>query len=108
MKIVNVGIVASILPHIFCCGVPIVLSLVGLIAPESAHFEIIPEWLEPWMFVASAGLLGFSWVMVMRECRCACNHCHGDNSHRVQRTILTVVTILFIASVLLHIVAHNA
>jgi len=106
-KAVKIGIIASIVPHIFCCGVPIALSIIGLIAPESAHFHIIPEWLEPWIFVFSAGMLGLSWVMVMRECGCACDHCHGAHNHRTQKIILGVVTIIFIISILLHIAAHH-
>ena len=53
-KAVKIGIVASILPHLFCCVLPIVLSLIGLFAPEVAHTAFIPEWIEPWLFVFSA------------------------------------------------------
>ncbi len=106
-KAVRIGIIASILPHLFCCVLPIVLSVVGLVAPEFAHANIMPEWLEPWLFVFSAGMLGLSWVMVVRECRCECDHCHGDHSHRTSKIILAVITILFIVSTLLHIIAHH-
>ena len=107
-KAVKIGIVASILPHVFCCGLPIVLSILSLFAPEVAHTNsIIPEWIEPWIFVFSAGMLGFSWVLVMRECRCACDHCHGGKSHHLQKIVLTIVTVIFIISILLHIAAHH-
>ncbi|MCM1293989.1 MAG: hypothetical protein NC311_00300 [Muribaculaceae bacterium] len=107
-KAVKIGIVASILPHIFCCGLPIVLSIISLFAPEAAHHNtIIPDWIEPWIFVASAGMLGLSWVLVMRDCRCACDHCHGNNTHKLQKIILTVITVIFIASVLLHVAMHG-
>ncbi len=106
-KAVKIGIVASIVPHIFCCGLPIALSIIGLVAPESAHFHIIPEWLEPWIFVFSAGMLGVSWVLVMRECKCECEHCHGGHTHRPQKIILGIVTVIFIISILLHIAAHH-
>ena len=56
-KAVRMGIIASLLPHLFCCVLPIVLSVVGLFAPEFAHAHIMPEWLEPWLFVFSAGML---------------------------------------------------
>lgn len=105
-KAVKFGIIASLVPHIFCCGVPIILSIIGLVAPESAHFHIIPQWMEPWVFVLSAGMLGLSWVMVMRECRCTCDHCHGAASHRPQKVILGIVTLGFIISVILHLGAH--
>ena len=38
-KAVKIGIAASLLPHVFCCGLPIALSIVGLIAPETAHLH---------------------------------------------------------------------
>lgn len=105
-KAVKIGIIASLVPHVFCCGMPIALSVMGLVAPEFAHVHMLPEWLEPWLFVMSAGALGLSWVMVVRDCRCACDHCHGDASHHVQKIILGAVTLLFIISVLLHIAAY--
>ena len=106
-KAVKIGIIASIVPHIFCCGMPIALSLIGLIAPESAHFHLIPHWLEPWLFVISGLMLVFSWYLVARDCRCACEHCGGNRSHRPQKIIMTVITVLFIISVLLHLASHH-
>lgn len=106
-KAVNVGIIASILPHIFCCGLPIALSVIGLIAPDTAHFHIIPHWMEPWIFVVSAALLAISWFMVLRDCSCHCNHCHGNHSHHTQKIILGVITIVFIISIILHITMHK-
>lgn len=105
-KAVKIGIAASLLPHVFCCGLPIALSIVGLIAPESAHLHLMPEWLEPWLFVFSAGMLGLSWVLVVRDCRCDCDHCHGNNGHRPQKVILGVITLIFMASVILHLMSH--
>ena len=52
-KAVKIGIIASILPHLFCCVLPIVLSVISLFAPEIAHAEFIPHWFEPWLFVFS-------------------------------------------------------
>ena len=106
-KAIKIGIIASVLPHIFCCGLPVALSLIGLIAPEFAHTSLIPEWIEPWIFVVGAGALGLSWVMVVRDCRCACNHCHGENNHHTQKIILGAITLLFIVSVILHLTASH-
>ena len=106
-KAVHIGIIASILPHLFCCVLPIVLSVVGLFAPEFAHAHFIPEWTEAWLFVFSAGMLGLSWVMVVRECRCECDHCHGDHSHKTSKIVLSVITVLFIISIVLHVIAHH-
>ena len=104
-KAVKFGLVASILPHLFCCVLPIVLSVVGLFAPEFAHASFIPDWIEPWIFVFSALMLGLSWILVLHECPCA--ECGDDKSHKKQKIILTIITVLFIVSVILHILAHE-
>ena len=103
-KAVKFGIIASILPHLFCCVLPIILSLIGLFAPEIAHTPLIPQWIEPWLFVFSAMMLGISWVLVLYDCPCA--ECSEENTHRKQKIVLTVITLLFIISVVLHIFAH--
>ena len=104
-KAVKFGLIASILPHLFCCVLPIVLSIIGLVAPEIAHTPLIPEWVEPWLFVFSSLMLGLSWILVLRECPCA--ECDEEKSHRKQKIILGAVTTLFIISVILHIFAHG-
>lgn len=103
-KAVKFGIIASILPHLFCCVLPIVLSLIGLFAPEIAHTTFIPQWIEPWLFVFSAMMLGISWVLVLHDCPCV--ECDEENNHKKQKIILTVITLLFIISIFLHIFAH--
>ena len=105
-KAVKIGIVASILPHVFCCGMPIVLSIIGLVAPDAAHFHIIPHWMEPWIFVFSGAMLMLSWYLVARDCRCACDHCHGGGAHHVQKIILGIITVIFLISIILHMAAH--
>ncbi|MFQ6727293.1 MAG: hypothetical protein ACLRFF_02965 [Alphaproteobacteria bacterium] len=105
-KAVKIGIIASILPHLFCCVLPIVLSLVGLFAPEIAHSSFVPEWVEPWLFVFSALMLGLSWVLVLRDCPCA--ECGKEKSHKRQKIVLSVITILFVISIVLHMLSHGA
>ncbi len=104
-KAVKIGVIASILPHLFCCVLPIVLSVVGLVAPEISHTSFIPEWIEPWLFVFSALMLGLSWILVLQDCPCA--ECKDEKSHRTQKIILCVITILFVISVVLHLFAHG-
>ena len=104
-KAVKFGLIASILPHLFCCVLPIVLSVIGLFAPEIAHTPFIPEWVEPWLFVFSAMMLGISWILVLRDCPCA--ECDVDKSHKKQKIILSIITILFIISIVLHMFAHE-
>ena len=104
-KVVKIGIIASVLPHLFCCVLPIVLSVVGLFAPEIAHTPFIPEWVEPWIFVFSSLMLGVSWILVLGDCPCA--ECDDEKSHKKQKIFLSVITALFIISVILHIFAHE-
>ena len=61
-KAIKIGIIASILPHLFCCVLPIVLSLIGLFAPEIAHTSFIPEEIEPYIFVFSAVMLPVEYI----------------------------------------------
>lgn len=106
-KAVKIGIIASVLPHIFCCVLPIALAIISLFAPEFAHNTHIPEWIEPQLFIFSSLMLCLSWGLVMREYKCNCSHCHNTKKHKTQRIILTVITVLFIISVILHILNHH-
>jgi len=107
-KAVKIGIIATVLPHLFCCVLPIVLAILSLFAPEVAHSSyFMPRWVEPWLFVFSALMLGLSWVFVLRDCPCCEDeHCDQDH-HKPQKIILGVVTVLFIVSIILHIMAHH-
>ncbi len=99
-KAIKIGIIASVLPHLFCCVLPIVLSLIGLFAPEISHASFFPEWLEPWLFGFSALMLVLSWILVFQDC--PCSECDNKNTHKKQKIILTIITTLFIISVVLH------
>lgn len=105
-KAVKIGIIATIVPHIFCCGLPLLLAIIGVIAPDMAHLHILPHWLEPWLFVFSGVMLGVSWWMVGRDCGCACNHCDGAASHRTQKILLGIISVAFFISIVLHLLAH--
>lgn len=106
-KAVKIGIIASIFPHIFCCGLPIALSIIGLIAPEYAHFHLIPHEWEPVLFIISGAMLVFSWYLVARDCRCSCEHCDGNKSHKTQKIIMGIITALFVASIILSLMSHS-
>ena len=105
-KAVKIGIIATILPHLFCCVLPVVLSIISLFAPEVAHTSFVPEWIEPWIFVFSALMLGLSWIFTLRDCPCNCDTCKEHSNHKTQKIILSVITVLFVISVVLHIMAH--
>ena len=104
-KPVKIGIIASLLPHLFCCVLPIVLSLIGLFVPEISHTAFISEQAEPWLFVFSGLMLCLSWILVARDC--PCNECGEKNAHKRQKIILCIITLLFMASIVLHLLSHN-
>ena len=106
-KAVKIGIIATIAPHIFCCGIPMTLAIMGLIAPDMAHFHILPHWMEPWLFVFSGAMLGLSWILVWHDCGCECKHCDSGKPHKTQKIILGVISIIFIISLILHLLSHN-
>ena len=106
-KSVKLGIIATIFPHLFCCGIPMVLAVVGLIAPDAAHFHILPHWMEPWLFVFSGCMLVLSWYMLGRECKCECEQCGTNRAHRTQKIIVGAITALFIVSIIIHIFSHH-
>jgi hypothetical protein len=98
-KAVKIGFIASLLPHLFCCVLPILLSAIGLVAPGAAHIHIIPHYLEPWLFLFSALMLGLSWILVLRECRCGCDSCAKPKGHRIQKIILLCATAVFVLNI---------
>ena len=106
-KAVKIGLIATIAPHIFCCGLPLVLAVVGLVAPDAAHFHLLPHWLEPWLFVFSGAMLALSWWLILRDCGCKCKHCNTDQSHKTQKIILAVITVVFFISLILHFISHH-
>ena len=91
-KAVKIGLNATITPHIFCCGLPLVLAVVGLVAPDAAHFHLLPHWLEPWLFVFSGAMLALSWWLILRDCGCKCERIF----HAVRDSAYVRVILLFI------------
>jgi hypothetical protein len=106
-KVLNLGAIALLLPHLFCCVLPAALAIAALVAPVggSAEFHLLPHDWEPWMLAVSAGLLVVSWLLVLRKCDCGCAEC-ADRGHRTQKIILAVATILFAIVAALHFFSH--
>lgn len=105
-RAVKFGLIATIAPHIFCCGLPMVLAIIGLIAPDAAHFHLIPHEWEPFLFIFSGAMLVLSWWMLGRDCEYDCDKC-GKKSHRTQKITLLAITGLFIVSLILHMISHH-
>lgn len=106
-KGVKIGLIAAIFPHIFCCGIPMVLAVLGVVAPDFAHFHLLPHWLEPWLFVFSGVMLAVSWWMVLRDCRCGCARCDSGHAHRFQRIVLVILSVVTLFSFVAHIFLHS-
>lgn len=106
-KAIKFGIIAGILPHLFCCVLPVVLGLVGLVAPGIADHELIPESIEKWVFVFSVLMLVLSWIMYFNNRDCKCPHCNETHHHRIQLIILICITVLSLFGIISHIVLHH-
>jgi len=106
-RAVKIGIIAGLLPHLFCCILPVVLGIIGMIAPDIADHEIIPESAEIWLFIFSGIMLVLSWVMYFGNRHCDCDHCDATHHHRTQRIILIIITIVTIAGIVAHIATHH-
>ena len=106
-KAIKFGIIAGILPHLFCCVLPVVLGLVGLVAPGIADHELIPESVEKWVFVFSGLMLILSWIMYFNNRDCDCKHCSETHHHRIQLIILICITILSLFGIITHIALHH-
>lgn len=106
-RAVKIGIIAGILPHLFCCVLPVVLGMVGLIAPGALDYDFIPESAEKWLFVFSGLMLCLSWIMYFSNRDCKCEHCDATHHHRVQMIILVCITILTVAGIVAHLFLHH-
>ena len=91
----------------FCCVLPVVLGIIGMVAPDFADHEIIPENAEVWLFVFSGLMLVLSWVMYLNHDECKCEHCGETHHHRTQKIILICITVLTIAGSAAHLIGHH-
>ena len=108
-RAIKFGIIAGLLPHLFCCVLPVVLGIIGMIAPDliSDH-ELIPEDAEIWVFIFSGLMLILSWIMHFNTKDCNCEHCNSTKHHRFQRIFLICITIITVGGIVLHIISHHA
>ena len=106
-RAVKFGIIAGLLPHLFCCVLPVALGLIGMFAPDIADHEIISENAEIWLFIFSGIMLALSWIMHFNNHDCDCEHCGATHHHRVQRIILICITIVTIGGIVMHLISHH-
>ena len=107
---VNIALITSQLGHLFCCGIPIVFSVLSLLSGlgivASMPFGIdclhcVLHDYETHIIVGSACVLAFGWVlhyMAMRmDCRSTgCGHEPCAPKKKTSSKILIFATVLFV------------
>lgn len=105
---VKIGIIAGLLPHLFCCVLPVALGIIGMVAPDMiSDHQIIPESAEIWVFVFSGLMLCLSWIMHLSHQDCDCDHCNSTRHHKTQRIMLICITIFTLIGIVMHLITHH-
>jgi hypothetical protein len=115
------AVIVSEFSHVFCCVLPTLFSLAGLLAGagvlvampgplvdlhDTLHAYEIP------MIIGSGGILALGWALHALAARIDCHDTgcgHGPCTPGKRRaaTILKIATILFVANVLVFLVFHR-
>jgi hypothetical protein len=120
---INWFCLGSEISHFFCCGLPIIFSLLGLLASagltaampvglESLH-HTMHNYERPLIFV-SLGILMMGWVLhfiaYRLDCRaegCAREHEPCAPKKRRSGKVLIIATILFALNLVAYMALHN-
>lgn len=105
-KLLNFGTIAMITPHLFCCVLPIVSMMFGIVAPiDHSEFHIIPHNYMPIIFIISGIFLITSWLLIFeKKCNCECKNCHNSNNgHKWQKILFWVSAMIYIIGLIIHI-----
>jgi len=121
-KSLNWAVIASEGMHIFCCVLPTLFSLLGLLAglgvvaalPPSmiAFHDFMHDWEIP--MIATSGavlLLGWAVVIYSQKMDCHSTGCaHGACAPKKSRAnmILKIATILFVVNVVIYFGVHRS
>jgi len=117
----NWVVVASQLGHLFCCGIPILFSVLGLLSTigvvVSMPFGVdclhcVMHDYETHILVASAGILTLGWalhyVAMRMDCRSTgCGHEPCAPKKRKASKILMLATAIFAFNLLGHFFFHG-
>lgn len=116
------AVILSESTHVFCCVLPTLFSLVGLLAglgvvaalPPSmiALHEILHRWELP-MILASGVVLALGWGATWYSDRIDCHNtgcCHGACAPRKNKAhlILKIATVLFVVNVAVYALIHRS
>lgn len=121
-KSLNWAVLLSETSHVFCCVLPTVFSLMGLLAglgvvatlPPSmiALHDILHHWELP-MIIASGAVLALGWGATWYSDRIDCHStgcCHGACAPRKNKAhvILKIATVLFVVNVAVYALIHRS
>lgn len=121
-KSLSLAVIASEGMHVFCCVLPTLFSLMGLLAglgvvaalPPSmiAFHDFMHDWEVP-MIVASGIILALGWAAVVYSDKVDCHSsgcAHGACAPRKTRAhkILIVASVLFFVNVVIYFGVHRS
>lgn len=116
-KVTYSFIIGSSLMHVFCCGIPLLLTLFNVAAMFGMTSASILNnaWFEQFeeaAIIVSAVLLlitgALQYISYRINCRTdgACHHEPCDSKKRISQRIYWLAVLLFIMNLALHIFAH--
>ncbi len=102
----NFGAIMLIAPHLFCCVLPAVSAILGLVAPVGhSGFHLIPHRFMPIIFIFSGVFILISAsILFTKKCPCECSECSNEHkNHLWQKIFLGVSTLLYIIGFIVYI-----
>ena len=116
------AVILSETSHLFCCVLPTIVSLIGLLAGLGivvalpVGFLELHDFLHEWevpMIVASGLILALGWVAVRHSNKVDCHStgcAHGACTPKKNRAhlVLKIATVLFIFNVLVYLGVHRS
>jgi len=102
-KAFTFGAALILLPHLFCCALPLALAAISVIAPAtgSRHIEIVPHEYMPFLFLFSGLMLAVGYYFTFFKCDCS------GAGHRRQKILLYAVTLLFLIGLAMYFLSHS-
>lgn len=116
------AVVVSESSHVFCCVLPTLFSVIGLLAGLGMVITLpgymieLHQWLHDWevpMIVVSGLILAVGWIAVRHsekvDCHSAgCSHGACAPSKKRAHLVLKIATVLFVFNVLVYAVIHRS
>lgn len=108
-KIIESSAFLSIFPHLFCCGIPLALSILssfGIYLPMPSFIEKIEQKnLEIYIFLFSGALLALSFYIYLhgKQNHCQKECCHDHKSEKTSKIVLSLALSIYLANLIYHI-----